>query len=180
MNSRRLCYKPWFTKGKPLFLHLCVPVGQSQVKLCCHNLLEEMSVVKTYPIYLHCFSYTGWDFGMWFSRFDECVIWLVPKVISDPNPGLHEVIRDINPHRYILEMDGPCFCTPGYPYGAPDQIYKIHSLCPMPLPVHRIEELTVNTLFLCWLLTILCASTSLRGESPMGCFPLKRGGVWCT
>ena len=49
------------TKGKPLLLHLCNPVGQNQVTLCCDNLLGEISVPKSYPIYLHCFSYTGWE-----------------------------------------------------------------------------------------------------------------------
>ena len=113
-------------KGKPLLLHICDPVGQNEANLRCRDLLAEINLSATYPIYLHCFSYTWWELGMWFLWFSECVIGLAPKVISDPNPGLGEVIHDMDSHRYVLETDAPYFYTTRYhEYGAPGQIYQV-------------------------------------------------------
>ena len=113
-------------KGKPLVLHIRDPVGENEANLRCRNLLAEIDLSESHPIYLHCFSYTWRELGLWFSRFSKCVIGLAPKVISDPNPGLREVIKDMDPHRYVLETDAPYFRTTGYRhYGAPGQIYQV-------------------------------------------------------
>ena len=113
-------------KGKLLVLHIRNPVGENEANLRCHNLLAEIDLLESHPIYLHCFSYTWRELGLWFSRFSKCVISLAPKVISDPNPGLREVIHDMDLHRYILETNAPYFHTTGYRhYGAPGQIYQI-------------------------------------------------------
>ena len=113
-------------KGKLLVLHICDPVGENEANLHCHNLLAEIDLSESHPIYLHCFSYTWWELGLWFSQFSKCIIGLAPKVISDPNPGLREVIQDMDPHRYVLETDAPYFCTTRYcHYRAPGQIYQV-------------------------------------------------------
>ena len=113
-------------KGKPLVLHICDPVRKNEANLRCRNFLVEIDLSESHPIYLHCFSYTWWELGLWFSRFSKCIIGLAPKVISDPSPSLHEVIQDMDPHRYVLETDAPYFCTTGYRhYGAPGQIYQV-------------------------------------------------------
>ena len=113
-------------KGKPLVLHIRDPVGENEANLRCCNLLVEIDLLESHPIYLHCFNYTWCELGLWFSRFIKCVIGLAPKVISDPNPGLREVIQDMDSHRYVLETDAPYFCTTGYrQYGAPGQIYQV-------------------------------------------------------
>ena len=113
-------------KGKPLVLHIRDPVGENEANLRCCNLLAEIDLLESHPIYLHCFSYTWRELGLWFSRFSKCIIGLAPKVISDPNPGLREVIQDMDPHLYVLEMDALYFCTTGYRhYGAPGQIYQV-------------------------------------------------------
>ena len=113
-------------KGKPFVLHIRDPVGENEANLHCRNLLAEIDLSESHPIYLHCFSYTWWELGLWFSRFSKCVISLAPKVISNPNPGLCEVIKDMDPRRYVLETDAPYFRTTGYHhYGAPGQIYQV-------------------------------------------------------
>ena len=113
-------------KGKPLLLHIRDPVGQNEANLWCHDLLVEINLLVTYPIYLHCFSYTWRELGMWFSQFSKCVIGLAPKVISNPNPGLRKVIHDMDSQHYVLETDAPYFYTTGYhEYGAPGQIYQV-------------------------------------------------------
>ena len=101
-------------KGKPLVLHIRDPVGENEANLRCRNLLAEINLSESHPIYLHCFSYTWRELGLWFSGFSKCIIGLAPKVISNSNPGLREVIQDMDPHRYVLETDAPYFCTPGY------------------------------------------------------------------
>ena len=63
---------------------------------------------------------------MWFSWFSKCIIGLAPKVISDPNPSLYEVIHDMDSHHYVLGTDAPYFYTTRYhEYGAPGQIYQV-------------------------------------------------------
>ena len=113
-------------KGKPLLLHIHDSVGQNEANLRCRDLLAEINLSATYPIFLHCFSYTWQELGMWFSWFSECIIGLASKVISDPNLGLREVIHDMDSHRYVLETDAPYFYTTGYrEYRAPGQIYQV-------------------------------------------------------
>ena len=108
---------------KPLLFHLRDPDNESPATIRdpdnessavirCRNLLLEMAVPKSYPIYLHCYSY-GWrEFGIWLSRFDNVILGLAPKVIKDPNPDLKQLIRDIDPHRYVLETDAPILLYP--------------------------------------------------------------------
>ena len=109
-----------------MVLHICDPVGENEANLHCRNLLAEIDLSESHPIYIHCFSYTWRELGLWFSWFSKCVIGLAPKVISDPNPGLREVIQDMDPHCYVLKTDALYFCTTGYrQYGAPGQIYQV-------------------------------------------------------